>query len=180
MCWVRFEWTIFCQSHKIFSGSKTLLVNQPCRKLTLRKDDLQKVAWGWPILVRAYLYMYTHLIFCWHPLLTPFRQPCRCRLFLGEKTEGNGPTASVFWCTSVWARRGITFPIPTLRLRMLGLSEKPAGAPSGGGLTAGANVKITGGNYKVPWEETHGGKLWKRVIFFCCKIQNMYTDKLRR
>ena len=32
--------------------------------------------------------------------------------------------------------------------KMLGLSEKPAGAPSGGGLTAGANVKITGGNYK--------------------------------
>ncbi len=43
-----------------------------------------------------------------------------------------------------------------LDARMLGLSEKPAGAPSGGGLSAGANVKITGGNYKAP-----GGNTWE-------------------
>lgn len=68
---------------------------------------------------------------------------------------------------------------PTSTNRMLGLSEKPAGAPSGGGLTAGANVKITGGNYKVPWEETHGESCGKGSYFSAVKFC-VYTYKLRR
>jgi hypothetical protein len=33
--------------------------------------------------------------------------------------------------------------------RMLGLSERPAGAPTGDTLVPGSAVKITGGNYKA-------------------------------
>lgn len=37
--------------------------------------------------------------------------------------------------------------------RMLGLSERPAGAPTGGMLVPGSAVKITGGNYKAQESE---------------------------
>ena len=116
------------------------------------------------------------------PRSPPFASPVDVVFFWEKKQRATAQRHRFFGAPRFGHEGGSLSPFQPYvdRFRMLGLSEKPAGAPSGGGLTAGANVKITGGNYKVPWEETHGGKLWKRVIFFCCKIQNMYTDKLRR